>query len=227
MSSHAFHRRTNRLLPWTVLAFFVLMAVGALGRREWPYAVAVPVLVLMLALMLPVRRVSGFACWLALGVGLLWLDARGHAREVLGTLPILINAGLCWIFARTLRHGREALVTRVVRMVEGEERLAVPGLPAYSRAVTVYWALLTGVQSLVLALCWIAVLRQGASAATWVHVWLHVGGYALPAAAMLAEYAVRRWRFRAEAHLAPHEFVRRLVACWPRLVRESGVGAHR
>ena len=210
----------RRLSPWAVAVLFALMLAGALGQRDWPYALAVPVLVLVLAGFLPLRHIGGVAIWLLLAAGLLWLDARGHARAVLGTLPVAVNATLCWVFARTLRRGREALVTRVVRVVEGADRLAIPGVAGYTRAVTLYWALLTGVQVVLLAACWTWVQLAGASAPQVVRLWLHVGGYALPLLAMLAEYAWRRARFRGQPHLAPHRFARRLVACWPRIVRD-------
>jgi hypothetical protein len=55
-------------------------------------------------------------------------------------------------------------------------------------------------------------------------LWLHASGYALPVLAMLVEYAWRRLRFRGQPHLAPHRFARRLVACWPRIVRDLPPG---
>ncbi len=207
--------------------YVVLAGVGTLGSQGWALRAAVPMLVLMLALALPVRRVGGFVVWLILGAGLLWLDMRGHSRTVLGTLPILINAGLCWIFARTLRRNREPLVTRVVREVEGEERLQLPGVRGYTRAVTIYWAVLTGAQVVVLGVCWQQLLQRGNAAPAWTHAWLQAGGYALPVLAMTAEYAWRRWRFRGQPHLPVHAFVRRLLACWPRIVRAQETGGDR
>lgn len=217
----------RRLLPPVLAGYVVLAGLGTLGRLGWALHAAVPMLVLLLALVLPVRRAGGFALWLVLGTSLLWLDARGRAHEVLGVLPILINAGLCWIFARTLRRGREPLVTRVVRVVEGADRLQIAGVAGYTRAVTVYWAILAGAQVAALGACWLRVLARGAGAAPWAHAWLQVGGYALPLLAMAAEYAWRRWRFRGQPHLPAHLFVRRLVACWPRIVREPEPGGHR
>lgn len=214
----------RRLSPWAVVTLFALMLAGTLGVRDWPHALAVPVLALALAGFLPLHRAAVLAMWLLATAGLLWLDARGHARAVLGTLPVLVNAGLCVLFARTLRQGHEPLVTRVVRMVEGEDRLQIPGVAAYTRAVTWYWALLTGMQVLLLAACWSWVQWPGASAPPAVRLWLHAGGYALPVLAMLAEYAWRRLRFRGHPHLAPHRFARRLVACWPRIVRDPPPG---
>jgi hypothetical protein len=208
-----------------LLGYVVLAAVGTLGHQAWALRAAVPLLVLMLAQALPLRRAWGWVAWLALGAGLLWLDVRGQARAVLGALPVLINAGLCWVFTRTLRQGSEPLVTRVVRLVEGEDRLQIPGVAGYTRAVTVYWAVLTGVQVLALGGCWILLMQgNSASGPSWAHAWLHVGGYALPVLAMGIEYAWRRWRFRGQPHLPAHTFVRRLVACWPRILREPETG---
>ena len=203
---------------------FALMLAAAAGVGDWPQELALPVLALALAGLLPLQRAAVMAMWLLATAGLLWLDARGHARAVLGTLPVLVNAGLCVLFARTLRRGYEPLVTRVVRMVEGEDRLQIPGVAAYTRAVTWYWALLTGVQVVLLAACWSWLHWPGASAPPVLRLWLHASGYALPVLAMLAEYAWRRLRFRGQPHLAPHRFARRLVACWPRIVRDLPPG---
>lgn len=216
---------SRRLSPWALAVLFALMLAGSLARREWPYTLAVPALALALAGVLPLRRAVVLAAWLLLTAALLWLDARGHARAVLGTLPVWVNATLCWVFARTLRHGREPLVTRVVRVVEGAGRLAIPGVAHYTRAVTLYWALLTGVQVGLLAACWAWVQLAGVAAPPLVRLWLHAGGYALPLLAMLAEYAWRRARFRGQPHLPPHRFAQRLVTCWPRIVRDPPAGA--
>lgn len=215
----------RRLSPWAVLLLFALMLAAALGAGDWPRLLAVPLLAVALAGFLPLHRAGVLASWLLLAAALLWLDARGHAKAVLGTLPILVNAGLCLLFARTLRRGHEPLVTRVVRMVEGEDRLMIPGVVPYTRAVTRYWALLTGAQVVLLAACWAWVQGRGASAPQPAKLWLHAGGYALPVAAMLAEYAWRRVRFRGQPHLPPHRFARRLVACWPRIVRDPQPGS--
>ncbi len=217
----------RRLAPWVLLAYVFMVLFGTLGRQAWMLRAAVPVLVLLLATILPLRRAWALALWLALGALLIGLDLRGQTRAVFGILPILINAALCVFFARTLRSGHEALVTRVVRVVEGEDRLAIPGVPAYTRAVTLYWAMLTGAQVLLLGSCWLLVLRAGEAAPGWARLWLHVGGYALPILAMLAEYAWRRWRFRGHPHLPAHAFMRRLVACWPSIVREPDADPRR
>lgn len=210
----------RRLLPWTLAAYVVLTALGTLGRQEWALRTAVPVLVLMLAQALPLQRAWGLVAWLALAAVLLWLDARGQARTVLGALPVLINAGLCWIFGRTLRRGHEPLVTRVARVVEGADRLQIPGVAGYTRAVTLYWSVLTGAQAVALSVCWMLQLQRGAAAPAWTHAWLHVGGYVLPLLAMGAEYAWRRWRFRRHPHLPAATFLRRLVASWPQIIRD-------
>lgn len=214
----------RRLSPWAVMLLFALMLAGAAGVRPWPHMLAVPVLALALAGLLPMNRPWTWLAWLALTGWLLWLDAHGHARAVLGTLPVLVNAGLCVLFARTLRRGHEPLVTRVVRVVEGEDRLEIPGVPGYARAVTAYWALLTGIQAVLLAACWAWVQWRGHAAPAAARLWLHAGGYALPLLAMLAEYAWRRVRFRGHPHLAPHRFAQRLIACWPRIVRDPDPG---
>ncbi|RAP56910.1 xanthomonadin biosynthesis protein [Oleiagrimonas sp. MCCC 1A03011] len=213
------------LLPGLLLGYAALVFTGALGGGEWAYHLAVPVLVLVLAAVLPLRRAPVLALWLLLAAVMLWLDARGHAHWVLNLVPMLITAGLAWLFARTLRAGREPLVRRVVRAVEGEERLQDARVLRYTRQVTWYWAILMALQCLLLAACWALLIADGPMQA-WARGWLHVGGYTLPVLAMAAEYAVRRWRFRDLPHPRPHEFIHRLVRNWPRIVRDARDTVH-
>ncbi|MBB6185033.1 hypothetical protein [Oleiagrimonas soli] len=211
---------SRSLFPLLLLVYAALVFIGALGGGAWAYRAAVPVLTLALAAMLPLRRAPVLALWIALAALMLWLDWSGRAHWVLNLVPILITAGLGWLFGRTLGHGREPLVTRVVRAVEGDERVQNPRVARYTRQVTWYWTALMALQCLLLLLCWVQI-AVGGPLQSLARTWLHVGGYALPILAMLAEYLVRRWRFRDLPHPRPHEFMQRLVRHWPRIVRDA------
>lgn len=201
-----------------LLVYAALLFTGMLSGRELPYRLAIPVLLLAVTPMLPLRRAPVVLGWILLAAGLLWLDWRGHARAILDSVPILVNLALCVLFARTLRGGREPLVTRVVRVLEGPERLASDGIAGYTRRVTWYWALLLGMQCALLCACWIVLATRGGSAQAWARDYLHVGGYLLPAVAMLAEYLLRRWRFRHLPQPGLLTFIRQLVTCWPQII---------
>jgi len=62
-------------------------------------------------------------------------DSLGVAA-VSGLTHAAANLVLLWYFARTLRAGNEALVTRLARRVHGS---LAPPLAAYTRRVTVAW----------------------------------------------------------------------------------------
>jgi uncharacterized membrane protein len=211
--------RHRALLPLMVLAYIALLLAGALSGTALPFRLAVPAMLVAVALSLPMRRMPVAMAWCMCAVLVLWLDWRGHAHAILDTVPVLINAGLCFVFARTLRADREPLVTRVVRLTEGPERLESEGIARYTRQVTWYWAILLGVQVLLLCACWTMLASARPEMRIWARIYLHVGGYLLPGVAMLTEYLFRRWYFRHLPQPGPVAFLRQLVTCWPQIVR--------
>jgi uncharacterized membrane protein len=61
----------------------------------------------------------------------------GETALWFGASPqIFCYLGLLWLFGRSLRRGREALITRVARFVHGE---LSPEKERYTRQVTVFW----------------------------------------------------------------------------------------
>lgn len=155
----------------------------------------------------------------------------GGDRLALDLMPVLINAVLCAIFARTLTPGRQTLVARAILALEGPERLALPGVASYARKLTLTWALLLGVQAVVLLILVLCnspgitspiALQPGV-----VHWYLHVGSYAVVIAFMLLEYGFRRWHMRGVPH--PHfgQFCVHLAQRWPALVHGDPPSAPR
>jgi uncharacterized membrane protein len=110
-------------------------------------------------------------------------------------LPLLpqlaICLGLAWMFGRTLLPGREALVTRVSRSVHGTLPAAIV---AYTRSVTLAWALFLSAMAVASALLYLLAPLE---------VWsLFANVLFLPMVGLmfLAEYAYRILRYRWFAH---------------------------
>ena len=154
--------------------------------------------------------------------------------------PVLVNAALCVLFGSTLARGREPLIARIIDVIEGAARLALPRVSAYARALTQAWTLLFGVQAVVLATLVACIEPEGVfarfGAAPPLHVgdggrwYLHFGSYALVGAFMLAEYAFRRWHLREIPHAPLPVFLAQLARRWPALVRrfaDDAAGAPR
>ena len=127
-------------------------------------------------------------------------DAPAAALGI--ALPLAVNLALCGLFGRTLAAGREPMIARFARLERGAELPA--DLARYTRALTAAWtgffAAMAAV-SLGLAL-WGSVLAWS--------LFTNVINYALVALFFVAEYVVRRVRFRHYRHLSPLEVMRRL-----------------
>lgn len=107
-----------------------------------------------------------------------------------GSSHALLHAGLLALFAASLLAGRTPLVTRLARRLNPAFH---PGMEGYTRAVTIAWCLFFAAQ-LVASMVLLPLAPDA-----WR---LFVTVLSLPSAALmaLAEYGVRRWRFRGEAH---------------------------
>jgi len=228
------HPASGQRIPWlplVLVACAVLALAGGLLHRG--FLSLLSALLLLLA-WLPVvwRRhsLAALSVWVGLAALLLVPALLGHAELALMALPVVFLGAASWLFARTLRRGEEPLVSRFVRMIEGDARLALPGVRSYTRGVTWYWALLLAalaLVSLLVALCaepggWLAVL--GAPLPFALHgsllAWYpEAGCWALLVAGFVGEYLVRRWRLRAIPHPGVRRFVTQIVRRWPMLLR--------
>lgn len=221
-------------VPWLPLALFacaVLALAGGVLHRGY-LSLAAALLLLLAWLPMVWRRHSAPAAmaWLGFAALLLLPALFGHAELALTALPVVFLGIASWLFARTLRPGEEPLVSRFVRMIEGEARLALPGVRGYTRGVTWYWAALLAAMallSLAIALCaqpggWLATLGWPApfplhgSLLAW---YPEAGCWALLLAGFVGEYLFRRWRLRAIPHPGVRRFVTQMVRRWPALVR--------
>ncbi|MEO8010369.1 MAG: xanthomonadin biosynthesis protein, partial [Dokdonella sp.] len=135
--------------------------------------------------------------------------------------PAVINAALATLFFSTLARDHTPLIARAIIAMEGQERLALPRVADYARALTRAWALLFALQSALLL--GIGVARHGAfglAASPLAIGYLHFGGYLLPALFMLGEFTFRRRYLHHIPHDSLRGFMQRLVRNWPRLLRE-------
>ncbi|MEO5626675.1 MAG: xanthomonadin biosynthesis protein [Dokdonella sp.] len=220
--------RRSRAFVFGLIAYFVLLLAAFLtGNMLLDELAAFALLSVLLLPGLRRGRVLTWSGWLAIAAVLAWLAHRGQGQLALDSLPIIINMALCFVFARTLRPGRQSLIARIIGILEGPERLAQPGVERYARRLTWAWALVLGLQAcllLVVVACAVpdgAFARFGARppltippAGRW---YLHLGSYVLVLGFLVAEYAYRRWRLRHLPHPPLPVFLARLARRWPAL----------
>ncbi len=104
------------------------------------------------AVLIPLIVATGWVIALELGLrmallititmtslGLAWVNMFGLPSTIIFGLPHLVtNLFLMWFFGRTLKHGREPLITSIARRVHGS---LTPDIEIYTRRVTVAWSL--------------------------------------------------------------------------------------
>lgn len=226
------HPRTppRRWLPLLVL-YPVLAVTGILTHRQgFSLAACALLLTLLMAPALASRRPLPWATWALALATMGWLWLYGMVGLLLECVPIAINLLLATLFGRSLRAGSTPLIARVIEAVEGRERLQMPGLAAYARHLTWFWAMLMAAQALVLSILLVCaepggLLASLGIASPWAvpagpaQAYVHVGGYVLIAAAFLLENAFRRWHLRHLTHPRMHELALGIAARWPQLVR--------
>lgn len=223
-------------LPWVLLLCGALALAGGLAHRPG-LSVAAAVLLLLAWLPQIWRSHSAVAAavWVGLAGLLLVPAAAGHAALALMALPVVFLGGVSWVFGRTLKRGAEPLVSRFVRVIEGEARLNLPGVRAYTRGVTIFWTVVLGAMallSLALALFaepggWFATFRWPVPLAVpgSILAWYpEVGCWSVLLLAFVGEYLFRRWYLRAIPHPTVGRFVTQIVRRWPALIR-GGDGA--
>ena len=170
-----------------------------------------------------------WSIWSAAAACLVVLALRGAGHVALAALPVVVNIALCSLFARTLGAGRQPLIARIIAVIEGPERLALPRVAAYARGLTIAWVLLFAVQAILLVVLMACAVPDGLLRAfgtqppfevsgdwRWT---LHVGSYAVVVAFFGIEYAFRRWYLRHIPHASLPVFLGQLVRRWPALAR--------
>lgn len=174
------------------------------------------------------RSAAAWIVWAIASLGILALGVTGRGEIALDFMPVMVNAALCVLFARTVVPGSEPLIARVIAVLENPERVRLPRVAAYARALTWAWSLLLGTQALMLTLLIFCAVPDGLLASygmtppieivgdDW-RWYLHLGSYAGVVAFLVVEYAFRRWYLRHIPHAPLPVFVSRLVRRWPAL----------
>lgn len=183
----------------------------------------------LIVLLAPLARPRAWA-WLVL---VAWLAALWALRDsVLPALlllapPMVFTALLAWWFGRSLGAGRVPLISRIVSGLEGCEPAALsPELKAYTRRLTLLWALLLAMLALangVLALVAVPdglLVRMGhpplvtVSQGAWS--WFaNLLNYGIVGGFFVAEYIYRKRRFPERPYRDFPDFLRRMAGLGP------------
>jgi hypothetical protein len=230
--------RRSRLSALIFAVYVAIVAAAFAAGRSWLDELAA-FMVISLVLWPGLRRLSpvAIALWLAAALGIATLAATGQGDLALDFLPVVINAALCALFARTLRRGSEPLIARLIAVLESPERVALPRVAGYARALTWMWAILLGAQAAVLTALIVCAVPDGLFArfgiaspmpvtgGAW-RWYLDLGSYASVLAFLVVEYGFRRWYLRHIAHPSLPVFIGRLVRRWPALAYSVMHDAH-
>ena len=209
------------------VAYVGVLAAAFASGREWLAELAT-LMVVSLVLWPGLRRLSPAAIvlWLLSAAAIVALAVAGNGGIALDFLPVIINLALCALFARTLVPGSEPLIVRLIAVIESPERVALPRVAGYARALTWVWAIVLGAQALLLTLLIVCAVPDGLLArfgiappiaivgSDW-RWFLDLGSYATVLVLLVLEYAFRRWYLRHIPHVALPVFMSRLVRRWP------------
>jgi uncharacterized membrane protein len=166
---------------------FAHRALAGGGGGSW--VAMVPLLALaLLAWRTPLRWPGAL---IAVGAGL-WLWTRpGSTPGALLAMHAGVYLGLLWLFARTLRAGREPLVTGIARRVRG---VLPPEVAGYTRRVTQAWCVFFACMAVASI-----VLFRFAPLPVW-SLFANLLNPPLVAVMFVGEYLVRITRFRHLQH---------------------------
>ena len=222
------------------MAYVAVLAVLTLAfasGRGWLDELAA-FMVVSLVLWPGLRRLSppAIALWILAGAAIAELARTGNGDIALDFLPVVINLALCALFARTLVAGSEPLIARLIAVIESPERVALPRVASYARALTWVWAIVLGAQALLLSALIVCAAPDGllarfgiAPPLAIVGDWrwfLNFGSYATVLPLLVFEYAFRRWYLRHIPHVSLPVFMGRLVRRWPTLAHSVMHDAH-
>jgi uncharacterized membrane protein len=209
------HFAIARSSPWLTIAALALLAAIALlpglARGAATAWVAVPVVAAV--------------CW--------WLSGVDQPLLPLYLPPIIVPAFLACVFGNSLRPGRTPLISQLIELLhaQGEER-PEEAVWSYARKLTAAWtALFVALATFNMLLAAFAepdgLLRAGGiepglavSHETW-SLFTNLIDYLLVAAFFAIEYAYRRQKFPRQPYRNMFDFLRRMVAAMPRLIRRS------
>jgi uncharacterized membrane protein len=221
-------RRSRRGAAALAVYVVVLVAAFASGHGWLDELAALMLASLLLWPGLRRRSPAAIALWLISAGGIAALAWTGQGDLALDFLPVIVNAALCTLFARTLARGSEPLIARLIGVIESPTRVALPRVAGYARALTWVWAILLGAQAVLLTALIACAVPGGllarfgvappiAVTGTSWRWYLDFGSYATVLACLVVEYGFRRWYLRHIPHVSLPTFIGRLVQRWPAL----------
>jgi hypothetical protein len=215
-----------------VLAYLVCSHLAG-DRGDGRLATLAVTAIVLIALLKPLllRRAWAWALLVAIVAALAWLARAGLALLPLLLVPCLLIGAAGYGFARTVVRGRVPLITRMVAGMDGIPAAALaPELQAYTRHLSVAWALVLGLLALVNLGVACVVVPGGVLASLGIQppvaidrmhaAWL--GGpinLAAMAGFFLIEFAVRQRRFPGRYHDLL-DFFRRMGRLGPEFWRD-------
>lgn len=174
------------------LGYQFLIHKVTLSNQLTPFAAAL--------VLIPFVVAAGWAIALELGLrpallitatiaimGLAWVNKFGLPVLIFGLPHLVTNLFLMWLFVRTLKDGREPLITSIARRVHGSLK---PELEIYTRRVTYAWSLFFLLQVVVSLGLYIF-----ASLQTW-SMYINVLNVPLVILMFVCEYTYRVLRYR-------------------------------
>jgi uncharacterized membrane protein len=188
--------------------------------------------ILVALVMIPWLASGRILAWLllpAVAAGC-WLLSGAHlALLPLYLPPVVIPAGIAWLFARTLRQGQVPLIEQFARAMEQPGRDTDTQILRYARHLTGVWAALLfslGLINLLLAAFatphgLLLALGFNPSVTLPQEAWslfANFLGYLIIVAFFGLEYAFRRYRFPQTRHHNFIGFIQRTLAVSPRLL---------
>ncbi|MEP6938694.1 MAG: hypothetical protein ABI846_02935 [Rudaea sp.] len=205
-----------RLAVW--LSILLLVALGHLLSDDRFIAAVAPLVIAALWFGAPkglrpaiaVVAVVLLGAWLAGGVGLL-VDA----------LPATFAGLAGWLFARTLMPGRQPLIARAIRVIDGPGQLGDPAIARYARRLTELWMAVQFALTLLGLAC--AARAHGGWPPFALPTPALFGGLILPAvvaALFVAEFGARAWLLPQAPRKNLVAFARSLARAWPELIEE-------
>ena len=187
----------------------------------------------LILLLRPLLDLRGRA-WAAFGALVAagwWLADSGGALPALRLVPVMLIGLVAYGFGRTLRTGREPLITRMIAGLEGlpPDELSAE-LRTYARDLTASWAALLGALALFnLALALLLVpgglLASAGVASPWAiahapPAWrVTLVNFGLMIGFFLAEFSIRQRRFPGRYHNLA-DFLRRMSRLGPAFWRD-------
>ena len=187
------------------------------------------------AILLPGLVAGRPAAWSAAVLtiaGCAWLALRESSMLPLLLAPVLIPAGVAWVFGRTLRADRVPLIVQLVRHLHAGHGPVDEDRIRYARRLTVAWTVLLAGLAVFNAMLGLLMTPGGllesffghrpplaVSDRTWA-IATGLLGYVAVAVFFVAEYAYRQRRFPEQPYRDFREFLRRSVAAAPAIVMD-------